>query len=94
LTTPGIKRRIKREFSTEEPVIRIGKNGITSDLMKEINRELNRSKTVKIKILKTGLQEKTADEIALVASEKTSSDLIEVRGHTFILYRKKRIAEI
>ena len=94
MTTPGIKRRIKREFSTEEPAIHVGKNGITLELMKEINRELNRSKIVKIKILKTGLQEKTADEIASAASEKTSSDLIEVRGHTFILYRKKRITEI
>jgi RNA-binding protein YhbY len=95
LTTPKIKKRIRHEFSTEEPAaIRIGKNGITPDIVKEINRELNRSKTVKIKILKTALQEKTTNEIASNIAEQTKSILIEARGHTFILHREKRIAEI
>jgi len=87
----GARRRIKREFCTEEPDVHIGKNGTTPELMKEINRRLNQHKVVKIKILKGALQGKSSKEIASTVSEQVKSVLIEVRGHTFILYRRKKI---
>ena len=45
---------------------------------------------VKVKILKSALADKKAKEVASEVAEKTEASLVEVRGHTFILYRRKK----
>jgi len=86
LTKP-MKRRIKQELSTEKPTIWIGKEGATAQLMNEINSQLKKREMIKAKILKTALKEEKAKEIAAKVATQTNSTLIEVRGHTFMLYK-------
>ena len=88
--TPRIRRRIKREFSMEKATVRIGKGGVTQQLLEEIDRRLEKNEIVKVKILKSALAERKAKEIASKVAEKTEASLVEVRGHTFILYRRKK----
>ncbi|MEM1563532.1 MAG: YhbY family RNA-binding protein [Candidatus Bathyarchaeia archaeon] len=88
--TSRMKRRIKSEFGAEKPTIWIGKKQISNELMKEIEKQLEKRKIVKIKILKSALQEAKAYEIASTISKQTEADLVEVRGHTFILYKRRR----
>ena len=87
---PRMKRRIKREFSMEKATVRIGKSGVTQQLLDEIDRQLEKNEIVKIKILKSALTEKKAKDVASEVAEKTNASLVEVRGHTFILYRRKK----
>ena len=89
MATPRMKRRIKREFSMEKPTIRIGKAGVSQQVLGEVEKQLDKNEVVKVKILKSALQVRKAKEIASEVAEKTSSTLIEVRGHTFTLYRRK-----
>ncbi|MEM3616791.1 MAG: YhbY family RNA-binding protein [Candidatus Bathyarchaeia archaeon] len=90
--TSRTKRRIRSEFGEEKPTIWIGKKQISDELVKEIGKQLEKRKVVKIKILKSALQEAKADEIAEAISRQTESELVEVRGHTFILYKRRRKA--
>lgn len=90
MTTPKIKRRIKNELSARKPTVLIGKKGISQETLAEIDRQLEKAEMVKGKILKTALQEDKAKVLANEIARQTSSVLVEVRGHTFMLYRSKK----
>lgn len=90
MLTPGMKRRIKREFMTEKPTIWIGKNKISNDVIGEIKKQLDKREIVKIKILKTALGEDKAEEIASAISKEAEAALVEVRGHTIVLYKRRQ----
>ncbi|MEM2947712.1 MAG: YhbY family RNA-binding protein [Candidatus Bathyarchaeia archaeon] len=88
--TSRMKRRIKSEFGEEKPTIWIGKKQISNELIKEVEKQLEKRKIVKVKILKSALQEAKASEIASAISKQTEADLVEIRGHTFLLYKRRR----
>jgi RNA-binding protein len=87
--TSGMKRRIKRELSMEKPTIWIGKGGASQDVVKEIASQLDRNEMVKIKILKSALENTTVKQFASKIATMADASLVEIRGHTFILYRRK-----
>ena len=88
--TTRMKRHVKHELKEEKPTIHVGKEGFTAQSAKEIDKQLEQNKMVKVKILKTALQTENAKTIATKAAEQTSASLVEVRGHVFILYRKRK----
>jgi len=90
MITPKMKRRIKRELSDKEPTVWIGKNRVSQEVLAEIDGRLERAEIVKARILKTALGENNAKAIATKIAQQTESILVEVRGHTFMLYRKKK----
>ena len=92
MITSRIKRRIKQELSAEKPTVWIGKHGVTQKILAEIDAQLERTEMVKAKILKTALEEEDAKAIADEVAQQTNSALVEVRGHTFMLFRKKKKA--
>lgn len=88
--TAGMKRRIKRRLSGEKPTIWIGKSKVSQELLKEISKQLEKREMVKIKILKSALVEDEAKQVALRIAEQTEASLVEVRGHTFMLYKRHK----
>jgi len=88
--TTGMKRRIKRRLSGEKPTIWIGKSGVSQESLKEIEKQLDKREMVKIKILKSALEGDEAKQIALRIAEQTEASLVEVRGHTFMLYKRRK----
>jgi len=88
--TPKMKERIKRALSAERPTVHVGKEGITAQIINEIAKQLDTREMIKAKILKTALQEEEAKNIATKIAEQTEAELVEVRGHTFLLYKHKK----
>ncbi len=89
--TTRMKRHVRYVLKDEDPTIWVGKEGLTLQLATEIEKQLQKNKMVKIRILPAALQgEVTAQSIAADAAEKTNSGLVEVRGHVFILFRKRK----
>ena len=84
------KRRIKREFTDKRPTIWVGKGGVTPHITDEILRQLRTKEVVKAKILKSALREEKTENVASQIARQTDSSLIEVRGHTFLLYRSRK----
>jgi len=89
MITQKMKRRIKRALSAERPTVWVGKEGATTQIINEISKQLDTREMIKAKILKTVLQDKEATNIATKIAEQTESQLVEVRGHTFLLYKRK-----
>jgi RNA-binding protein len=76
-----------RQLGDAQPTVWIGKSGATTELVREIELQLAKNKMVKGKILKSALPEQEAKEIARQIAQQTCATLVEVRGHTFILYK-------
>jgi RNA-binding protein len=90
MMTPKMKRRIKRELSSENPTIWIGKNGATEQVIDEICRQLEKKEMVKIRVLKSALKKREAKVVASNITQQTQANLIDVRGHTIILYKSRK----
>ncbi|MGC9186184.1 MAG: YhbY family RNA-binding protein [Fervidicoccaceae archaeon] len=66
--------------------VRIGKLGITRELIDEIKRRLEREKEVKVRINKNLISMgEDRKEIAKKVAELSEAELIEIRGFTFVL---------
>ncbi len=96
MITPKMKRRIKRKLSAEKPTVWVGKEGATPQIVNEISRQLDKREILKAKILRSALKDEEAKGVASKIAQQTNSSLIEVRGHTFLLYkrRKKRVKSL
>jgi RNA-binding protein len=88
--TPKMKRRIKSALSAERPTVHVGKEGATTQIINEVAKQLDTREMIKAKILRTALKDEEAKTIAAKIAEQTESQLIEVRGHTFLLYKRKK----
>jgi len=77
-----------------KPLVRIGKQGVTQGIIEEIDSQLERTEIMKVRILRAALGDSNMKEMRTKISqeimEKTKSDLVEIRGHTIILHRKKK----
>lgn len=71
-----------------EPASHVGKNGVTDSLIEEINRQLKDNKLIKVKVLKSAMDEMSREDIAHLLVEKTGAELIEVKGNTVVLFKR------
>jgi len=90
MITSKIRRRIKRELSSEKPSIWIGKNGATRQVIEEISRQLEKREMVKVKMLKSALRSEEAKAVGSRIAQQTGASLIDVRGHTIMLYKRRK----
>lgn len=70
------------------PTVAVGKNGVTDQVIKEIVRQIARKKTIKVKL--HGESKILRSEIARELADKSGTRLVELRGFTVILTRKKK----
>jgi len=70
------------------PAIRIGKSGISEGMLNEIMKKLRRDKAVKIRVMKSFLNRSSVEDIAKDLATRTGSIVVDVRGHTFVLFKK------
>ena len=69
-----------------DPVIAVGKNGVTESLAKEATHALEKHELIKVRVM----QEAPVDrhEAAEELAQKTGAVLAQVIGRTFLLYRR------
>ncbi len=67
----------------------IGKNGLTEGVVAQLQELVKKRGMIKVSVLKALAEQKTPSEVALEAEKLTRSFLIEVRGRTFILAKKR-----
>ena len=88
--TAGKKRHVKRSLAQGKPTVCVGKSGASQEVLKEIEKQLKNEEMVKVRILKSALANDEARQIASRIAEQTEAQLVEVRGHTFMLYRSDK----
>ena len=75
----------------KEVVIRLGKNGITENSLKEIEKNIEADNTVKIKMLKNLIAEKNREEVKqeLLSFLPKNIEITKSIGNVFTLQKKK-----
>jgi RNA-binding protein len=69
-----------------DPVIAVGKAGVTAAVVKETQTALEKHELVKVRVMREAPADRkaTAEDLA----QKTGAVLAQVLGRTFLLYRK------
>lgn len=68
-----------------EPVFQIGKSSVSPEITNAIAETFNTHELVKITVLKNCLED--VKEVAITVSERTRSELVQVIGRKFVLYK-------
>jgi len=87
---PEIPRNVKKLALSRElkPTIRVGKSGLTDNLLSEINGQLASKKIVKIKINRGLFEKSDFDSIWSHLANSTNSTLISSRGNVGVLWKQ------
>jgi RNA-binding protein len=88
-----VKMELKRRSTEKETTVWIGKGGITSALLGQIERQLKTNEMVKVKVHKTSPENTGVSAIAGKIAEATTSEIVDVRGRTFTVYKQKKTRE-
>lgn len=70
---------------TIDPVFQVGKSSVTPENIEAISEAFNTRELIKIAVLKNCLDD--PKEIAVVISERTRSQVVQVIGKKFVLYK-------
>jgi len=73
--------------STEDTIIMVGKDGIGDNLVKQVDDALEARELVKGKVLENSML--SAREAAEELAPKTRSEVVQVIGSKFVLYRQQ-----
>ncbi len=79
---------LRGQAASLEATTHVGKNGITPSLVEEVSRQLKDNKLVKIKLLKSAVEAMPREELGRELAQKTSAELIEVKGNTVVLFKR------
>ena len=74
--------------NTIEPILQVGKGGISDNLIKQVDDALEARELIKLTVLETSPEDGL--DIGNELSEKTNSILVQVVGRKITLYRKKK----
>ncbi|MBW2963447.1 ribosome assembly RNA-binding protein YhbY [Candidatus Woesearchaeota archaeon] len=78
-------KALRAKAHSLEPILQIGKGGITASVLKEINFQLKKKKLIKIKLLKAaGDRKKLVEEIV----SGTKAVLVRSVGRVVVLYKR------
>lgn len=82
------KSKLRGIAQTTKPLFQIGKEDISENMIKTISDSLEAHELVKVSLLKT--TSLSANEAAVTISAATHSDIVQVIGKTFTLYRRSK----
>jgi RNA-binding protein len=83
-------RALKRRSVEREPTVWIGRNGLTEALLGQISRQLDANEMIKVKVHKGSLEDIEVSEIAGKIADQTGSEIVDVRGRTFSIYKQRK----
>lgn len=86
MTLTSKQRAYLKSLASElEPVFQIGKATVTPEIVDAIAETFNTHELVKITVLKNCMDD--VKEVAVTVSERTRSELVQVIGRRFVLYK-------
>ncbi len=68
-----------------EPVFQIGKSSVSPEVTSAITETFNTHELIKVTVLKNCLDD--VKEVAITVSERTRSELVQIIGRKFVLYK-------
>jgi len=87
----NLKTKLRNKAKHLEPLLRIGKNGLTAGVITELQRQLKKKKIIKVKFLKSFIENRDKKDIACQISKKTNAQIIDLVGNVLVLYKTPSI---
>ncbi|OEF99010.1 RNA-binding protein [Vulcanibacillus modesticaldus] len=85
----GKQKRYLRSLAHHlDPIFQVGKGGVNENMIKQINEALEARELIKVSVLKNSLED--TDEVAMAIVEGTKSELVQIIGHTIVLYKESK----
>ena len=82
---------LKKEAHDLEPIVRIGKEGLTDNIVKSLLDAINSRELIKVKILQNLDADKDeARELAEELSKKSGAELVGIIGKIMIFYKENK----
>lgn len=78
---------LKKKSAALDPLVNVGKGGVTEGVIGEIKKQLKDRKLVKVRILRSADESGDLKETGQQIAEACCAELIDVRGRTLSLYR-------
>ncbi len=88
MLTSKQRAQLRGMANSYETIFQVGKAGVCDALIKQVDETLEVRELIKLRVLETSPESsrEAADRIA----EATNSDVVQVIGHRFILYRRSK----
>ena len=83
-------KKLKSKAVILEPVVRIGKSGITDSIVEEIKKQLRKKELIKVKLLGSFVKGKDKKLLAKELAEKANAMIIHKVGFVVVLYKKRK----
>lgn len=80
------KRHLRGLGSTEEPVLQIGKGGITDNSIMQAQDALEARELIKVRVLNNCGEE--TEKVAEILTLETNAQLVQVIGRNFLLFKR------
>lgn len=82
------KRYLRSIAHNLDPIFQVGKGGVNENMIKQINEALEVRELIKISVLKNSLED--TDEAADAILSGTNAELVQIIGHTIVLYKESK----
>ncbi len=86
MLTSKERAKLRALANPMETILQVGKGGIGEQLISQVNDALRARELIKMRVLETAPG--FPAEIAHALAEQTSSEVVQVIGTRFVLYRK------
>ncbi|MBN2260333.1 MAG: ribosome assembly RNA-binding protein YhbY [Clostridiales bacterium] len=80
---------LKSKANTLKPILQIGKEGITEQVIEQIDKMLNDHELIKVNVLSSN--ELDSKEAAIQICDALTADFISALGNKFVVYRESRL---
>ena len=82
------KRFLRSMAQTQSATFQVGKEGVTQNMVQAIRQYMDVHELVKIKVLDNCMED--LNQIAYDLSAGTKGDIVQIIGHTIILYHQAK----
>jgi len=89
------RAKLRSIANSYDTILQVGKSGIGEEVVKQVDDALTARELIKLRVQKTSPT--TARETATELAENTNSEVVQVIGNRFVLYRrnaKKPVIEV
>lgn len=76
---------LKSLASNLDPIFQVGKSSLTPELTEAIGESFNKNELIKVAVLKNCMDDPR--EIAQMVAERTHSQVVQIIGKKFVLYK-------
>jgi RNA-binding protein len=82
------KRFLRSQAHHLTPIFQVGKGGVNENMITQIKEALEARELIKVSILQNNMDDK--HEVAEALAEGAEAELVQLIGHTVVLYKESR----